>query len=68
VDAKIRREDDAGSSLRPMEDKAPSHSLVGMKRRALFFSLGLALLLLAVGGWLVQGLRYPPRRLAAAVS
>jgi hypothetical protein len=37
-----------------------------MKRRALFIFLALALLVLAVGGWLVQGLRYPPRLLVAA--
>jgi hypothetical protein len=67
VDAKINRKDDAGSSLRPMSTAAPPPSVTGMKRRALFIFLALALLVLAVGGWLVQGLRYPPRlRVAAA--
>ena len=37
-----------------------------MKRRTLFTVLVVALLVLAVGGWLVQGLRYPARLLVAA--
>jgi len=37
-----------------------------MKRRTLFAVLVLALLVLAVGGWLVQGLRHPARLLVAA--
>ena len=38
-----------------------------MKRRTLFAVLVLALLVLAVGGWLVQGLRVAPRLLVASV-
>ena len=39
------------------------------KRRALFTLLALTLLVLAVGGWVVQGLRFLAfRRLTAAVA
>ena len=39
-----------------------------MKRRLLFTSLALGLLALALGGWLVQGLRGTPRLLAVSVG
>ncbi len=39
-----------------------------MKRRLLLTLLALILLVLAVGGWLVQGLRTTPRLLVAAVQ
>ena len=50
-----------------MEDPRPLRSLVDMKRRMLFTTLALGLLVLAVGGWLVQGLRVAPRLLVASV-
>jgi len=37
-----------------------------MKRRLLFTALALALVVLAVGGWVVQGLRFAPRALLTA--
>ena len=39
-----------------------------MKRKLLFTGLGLALLVLAVGGWIVEGLRFAPRSLIAAAA
>jgi hypothetical protein len=51
-----------------MEEADALRSLVDMKRRLLFTALAFALLVLAVGGWLVQGLRWPPRRLLAATA
>jgi hypothetical protein len=50
-----------------MEDRAPPRSLEGMKRRLLFTSLAFGLIVLAVGGWIVQGLRWTPRALLTAV-
>ena len=44
-------------------------SLVAMKRKIFFVGLGLAVLVLAVGGWTVDGLRWaakPARRSPAA--
>ena len=44
-------------------------SLVAMKRKLFFVGLGLAVLVLAVGGWTVDGLRWaakPARRGPAA--
>jgi len=38
-----------------------------MRRRLLFTTLAFGLLVLAVGGWLVQGLRWTPRLIAASV-
>jgi hypothetical protein len=49
-----------------MEENRPVSSLVGMKRRMLLTMLGLGLLVLAVGGWIVQGLRFAPRALVTA--
>jgi hypothetical protein len=49
-----------------MEESTPVSSLVCMKRRMLLTMLGLGLLVLAVGGWIVQGLRFAPRALATA--
>jgi hypothetical protein len=51
-----------------MEDPRGARSLVDMKRRLLFTFLALALLVLAVGGWLVQGIRHTPRLIAASVN
>jgi hypothetical protein len=49
-----------------MENGAPPPSLGGMKRRFLFTSLAFGLIALAVGAWIVQGLRWTPRTLLAA--
>jgi len=49
----------AGCALRTVEC---------MKRKLLFTGLGLALLVLAVGGWIVEGLRFAPRSLIAAAA
>jgi hypothetical protein len=49
-----------------MEDFGRVRSLVGMKRRLLFTMFAFGLLALAVGGWVVQGLRFAPRALATA--
>jgi hypothetical protein len=65
---KIRLEDERESSARPMEDAGRIRSLVVMKRRLLFTVLAVALLVLAVGGWLVQGIRLTPRLIAASVN
>ena len=64
---KISLAADGGSSFRPMEDRGPVRSLVGMKRRMLFTTLALGLLVLAVAGWVVQGVRWTPRLIATAV-
>jgi hypothetical protein len=37
-----------------------------MKRRLLLTTLAFGLLVLAVGGWIVQGLRFAPRALLTA--
>jgi hypothetical protein len=37
-----------------------------MKRRLLFITLALGLLVLAVGAWILQGLRFAPRALLTA--
>ena len=66
-EAKIGLEDDPGSSLRTMEESALVRSLVDMKRRMLLTTLAFGLLVLAVGGWLVQGVRWTPRLIAASV-
>jgi hypothetical protein len=39
-----------------------------MKQRLLLTALALAVLVLAVGGWIVQGLRYAPRALLTAAA
>jgi hypothetical protein len=51
-----------------MEDATPAPSLEGMKRRLLFTALAFGLIVLAVGGWIVQGLRWTPRALLAAAQ
>jgi hypothetical protein len=50
-----------------MEETALVRSLVDMKRHMLFTTLAFGLLVLAVGGWLVQGVRWTPRLIAASV-
>jgi hypothetical protein len=67
VETKISPQDETGSSSRPTEEAAPLPSLADMKRRLLFTALAFGLLVLALGGWLVQGLRVTPRLLVAAV-
>ena len=49
-----------------MAARAGARSLGSMKRRLLFAGLALALVVLAVGGWAVQGLRFAPRALLTA--
>jgi hypothetical protein len=39
-----------------------------MKQRLLLTTLASGLLVLAVGGWILQGLRYAPRALLTAVA
>jgi hypothetical protein len=55
---KIRREDDSESASRPMPPSRPRRSVHVMKRTLLIALLALGLILLAVGGWTVQGLRW----------
>jgi hypothetical protein len=49
-----------------MAAPAGARSLGSMKRRLLLTGLALALVFLAVGGWVVQGLRFAPRALLTA--
>jgi hypothetical protein len=49
-----------------MEDRLQVPSLEPMKRRLLFVALAVGLLVLAVGGWVAQGLRFGPRALLTA--
>ena len=66
TDSKIGLRDEAGSSARPTKENRRLRSLVDMKRRLLFTVLAFGLIVLALGGWLVQGLRWTPRVLVAA--
>jgi hypothetical protein len=57
--SRIRLEDDAGSSARPMPPPDVRRSLLCMRRRRLtFLLLALLLLVLAIGGWAVEGARW----------
>jgi hypothetical protein len=47
------------------EDLERARVLVGMKLHLLVATLAFGVLLLALGGWLVQGLRSTPRLLVA---
>jgi len=51
-------EDDTRSSHAPMCSEAGARSLVHMKKRLLFLLFVTGLLVLALGGWTVQGLRW----------
>jgi hypothetical protein len=51
-------EDDDGSSDPPMCARGRARSLDQMKKRLLFLLLVTGLLVLALGGWTVQGLRW----------
>jgi len=69
----IRPEDDAGSALRPTNSTGRGRRFPSMKRVLLISFLALAVLLLALGAWTVQGARWaltgsrhPRRRLAPA--
>jgi len=50
-------EDDAGSSRAPMYAGEPPRNVAPMKKRLLFLLLVVGLLVLACGGWTVQGVR-----------
>jgi hypothetical protein len=50
------------------EDFGRPHGLVNMKRRLLLTTLAFGLLFLALGGWLVQAVRWTPRLLLASAS
>jgi hypothetical protein len=50
------------------EDFSRHHSPVTMRRRLLITAFAFGLLLLALGGWLVQVARLTPRLLAASAS
>lgn len=54
---KITREDDAESAARPTFPGGRPRTFGHMKRTLLLILLALGLILLAVGGWAVQGLR-----------
>lgn len=67
----IVRSDDARSLSRPTTREAGRRSLRSMQLKLWIIVIGLALLLLALGGWAVDGLRWalrggPVRRLATA--
>jgi hypothetical protein len=47
--------------LAELEETGRQGSLVDMKRRLLFFTLAFAVVLIAVGGWTVDGLRWAVR-------
>jgi len=49
--------DETGSSRAPMYAAGPPRTLIDMKRRLLFLLLFAGLLVLACGGWTVQGVR-----------
>src|SRR2546423_13533142 len=51
-------EDETRSSHAPMRTRAGARSLVHMKKRLLFVLFVTGLLVLALGGWTVQGLRW----------
>jgi hypothetical protein len=55
---KIRRKDEAGSAARPMLPSGPRRSVHLMNRHLLLILLAFGLLLLALAGWTVQGLRW----------
>jgi hypothetical protein len=55
---KIRREDDVESASRPTIPSRPQRRLLVMKRTLLLILLVLGLVMLAVGGWTIQGLRW----------
>ena len=51
-----------------MEDFGDRHSLVHMKRRLVITAFAFGLLILALGGWLVQAVRLTPHLLATSAS
>jgi hypothetical protein len=57
-DAIVIPEKDTGSFDPPMCARRRGRSLEHMKRRILFFLLVTGLIVLAIGGWTVQGLRW----------
>jgi hypothetical protein len=56
------------SRRRTREDFGRLSGLVDMKRRLMITALALGVLLLALGGWLVQCARVMPRLLVASAS
>jgi hypothetical protein len=55
---KISLRDDPESASRPMPPSRPGRRLVVMKRTLLLILLALGLIVLAVGGWAIQGIRW----------
>jgi hypothetical protein len=51
-------EEDTGSSRAPMSPAGPRRSVRPVKRRLFFLLVVTGLLVLAIGGWTVQGLRW----------
>ena len=51
-------QEDAGSSRAPMSPADGARSVGDMKRRLFFLLVVTGLLVLAIGGWTVQGLRW----------
>ena len=51
-------EDDPGSSAAPMYHADADRTLTSMKKRLLFLLFVTGLLVLALGGWTVQGVRW----------
>ena len=58
---KIRRKDDPESAERPTTPSPRRRSVLFMKRTLLIALLAFGLLLLAVGGWTVKGIRWTLR-------
>jgi len=56
--SRIVLEDETESSRAPMCGRADPHRLMDMKKRLLFLLLVTGLIVLALGGWTVQGLRW----------
>jgi hypothetical protein len=55
---KISRKDDSESALRPMPPSRPRRTVPLMKRTLLLILVAFGLIMLAVGGWAIQGLRW----------
>ena len=58
---KIRRKDDLESAERPTTPSPRRRSVLFMKRTLLIALLAVGLIVLALGGWTVQGIRWTLR-------